>query len=451
MGHLRGGHGIVRAWRSWRAVGVWWVRQAMVSTLTARSVPVICAWIAFCGVVQGAAHAATPLNPIEDALAAYAEARQASAAGQWDRAEILLERVLMLMPEHAEARIDFAVLMARRGQPETARQLLRGLIDDPRTPADYRQRLLAMVSALPREQPSPRPEGGLKAATFGRPSANGSPPRAVWRGEASWLVSTNPLARTSASELLLTVGGGTVALPLATRPEAGHVTGLALSRATATGGVDVSFQALAQPAEGLEASAHRLSLWRSLLTHESWPMLPAGAELQGAVQTQQGFDGLRRHTAGLMLRKAAYRLSLLHYAEPGQEEAGALLRYEHRWATPRGSWPTVGAVMLERSASQRREQGYWRLGVVTESTVSASGKLQLQLTAQQDTAPYSVLLENNAKRRLFTGYVGFEQQWNLGDRTALVGRLFAGRRLSNLALFDFQDAGAQLAWVQLWR
>jgi len=397
-----------------------------------------------------AAHASTPLNPVEDAMASYAEARQASAAGQWDRAEILLERVLMLMPEHAEARIDFALLMARRGQPETARQLLRGLIEDPRTPDDYRRQLQAMIRTLPSEQPAYRPAETLAASRNGRAPVAGSS-RPVWRGEASWLASTNPLARTSASELLLTVGGGTVALPLATRPEAGHVTALALSRNTASGGMDASFQALAQPAEGLEASAHRLSLWRTLLTNETWALLPRGTELQGTVQTQQGFDGLRRHTAGLMLQKDRYRLSLLHYAEPAQEEAGALLRYEQRWAWTPGTWTVAGALMLERSASLRRTQGHWRVGFVSESVVTAQGKLQLQITAQQDTAPYSVLLENNARRRLLTAYVGFEQQWASGANQALVGRVFAGRRSSNLSLFDFQDAGAQLAWVRQWR
>jgi hypothetical protein len=111
----------------------------------------------------------------------------------------------------------------------------------------------------------------------------------------------------------------------------------------------------------------------------------------------------------------------------------------------------AGALMLERSASLRRTQGHWRVGFVSESAVTAQGKLQLQITAQQDTAPYSVLLENNARRRLLTAYVGFEQQWASGANQALVGRVFAGRRSSNLSLFDFQDAGAQLAWVRQWR
>lgn len=441
-GHPSGGHVRVRGWLIFVCQHT---HAAWKFTL-----PALLAGCVLFGLALPGAYASTPLTPVEDALASYAEARQASAAGQWDRAEILLERVLMLMPEHAEARVDFALLMIRRGQPDTAQQLLRGLMDDPRTPVEHRQRLAEMVGDLAKSPPSVRLLAGQAVPSASSTSVAG-PAQAAWRGEVSWLASTNPQARTSASELQLTVAGGTVALPLATRPHAGHVTGLTLSRSTATGGADFAFQHLAQPAEGLEVSAHRASLWRSLLTRETWPLLPAGTEVQGTVQTQQGFDGLRRHVAGLILSKVGSRLSLLHYAEPEQDESGSVLRYEQRWALDKSRWPTVGAVMLERSASQRRPQGHWRMGFVMEASVSATGKLQLQFTAQQDTTPYSTLLENNAKRRLIAGYVGYEQQWPLGADVAFIGRVFAGRRSSNLELFNFQDAGVQLALVRQWR
>ena len=70
---------------------------------------------------QVPARASAPLQAEQDALQAYEEARRAVADERLDEAELLLERVLMLMPEHAGARLDFALLLARRGQADAAR------------------------------------------------------------------------------------------------------------------------------------------------------------------------------------------------------------------------------------------------------------------------------------------------------------------------------------------
>jgi len=56
----------------------------------------------------------TALKPAEEAEQALEQARQAIADRALDRAELQLERVLMLVPEHAEARVMLASLMALR-------------------------------------------------------------------------------------------------------------------------------------------------------------------------------------------------------------------------------------------------------------------------------------------------------------------------------------------------
>ena len=64
---------------------------------------------------------------------ALGQARVEITSQRYDRAEILLERVLMLHPENAEARIELAMLMARRGHIDGAQALVQSLVDDPRT------------------------------------------------------------------------------------------------------------------------------------------------------------------------------------------------------------------------------------------------------------------------------------------------------------------------------
>ena len=79
-------------------------------------VRLVALWLPLAVAWPGTIQAATaPMQAEQDALQAHEQARQALAAGQWDEAELLLERVLMLMPENAEARLDFALLLARRG------------------------------------------------------------------------------------------------------------------------------------------------------------------------------------------------------------------------------------------------------------------------------------------------------------------------------------------------
>lgn len=418
--------------------------------------------------LPGAAGAA-PLQAEQEALQAFEEARQALAAGRLDEAELLLERVLMLMPEHAEARLEFALVLARRGQLDAARALVLGLAQDARTPALYREQLLALAARLAGAPSVPAPSVALnRAARSANGSHSGAPagtphsaatpsssPPVLWRAEASVAGSTNPLARTGAEGIVITLPDGPVTLPLSTRPQAGTVAGAHLLRVLGTGGLELSVQHMDRTAT---ATAFRAAAWGEWPA-QSWPALAQHVglpPLQWQLQTLRGFDNLRRHFAAVAAPLpdhwlgGAQRLLLGTYAEPAQEDRGWLLRAEHRAAQPTSPGGLMWQASAERSASTARAQGYWRLNLALEAPLGPGRRLQAQFTAQEDTHPYSPLLESNSRRRLLTTYLGLEQQLPLGQGHSLLFRAFVSQRASNLSLFAYRDTGIQLALAHQW-
>jgi hypothetical protein len=406
--------------------------------------------------LPGGAQAAT-LQAEQDALQSFQEARQALAEGRLDEAELLLERVLMLMPEHAEARLEFALLLARRGQPDTARALILGLAQDPRTPAAYSQGLRALAASLPGGAGGSLAQAAASPAqaTAGQAVPTAARPPAQWRAELGLAGSTNPLARTGAEGVVITLPDGPVTLPLSTRPQAGTVAGASLVRTRSTGGLELAVQRLDSPDA---ATAFRAAAWGEWPA-QAWPVQAARAGWappQWQVQTLRGFDNLRRHNAALaaplpgLRLGGAQRLVLGAYSEPAQQDHGWQLRAEHRALHPTAAGPLLWQASAERSASTARVQGYWRLNLGLELPLGPGRRLQAQATAQEDTHPYSPLLENNSRRRLLTTYAGLEQQWPLGDGVALVLRAFTSRRSSNLSLFDYRDTGAQAVLARQW-
>jgi hypothetical protein len=454
-----------------RLHGAAWALAPLVALLL---LPLTAAW-------PGIARAVTPpMQAEQDALQAYDQARQALAASQWDQAELLLERVLMLMPEHAEARLDFALLLARRGQPDAARALILGLAQDARTPTAYAAYLRALAARLPGgtgEMPGEAPNaatararersgdfrGGATAGGL-NPSGLRPAPQALWRAETALAGSTNPLARTGAEGVVLTLPDGPVTLPLATRPQAATVAGISLLRVQGNGGLDLSVQQMDRTDT---ATAYRAAAWGQWPA-QAWPVWVQRAGLgapQWHLQTLRGFDSLRRHAAALALplplqpAAGAQRVVLGTYAEPAQQDRGWLLRIEHQSEGPSGSartgtsgnpWGLQWQASAERSASSARAQGYWRLNLALEAPLGPGRRLQAQVTAQEDTHPYSPLLENNSRRRLLTTYLGVEQQLPLGGGHDLILRGFTTQRASNLSLFEFRDTGAQIAVARRW-
>lgn len=401
---------------------------------------------------------ASTLDPEQDALQSMEQARQELQRGQLDRAELLLERVLMLQPENAEARVELALLMARRGQMETARALLQGLADDLRTPAEHRARLERLLDGLASlGQATAGSAGPANPRVASGASAPAGPQsRPLWRVETSLSWSSNPLARTALSDITFTTPDGPVQVPLTSRPRQGVLAGVGWARLAGAGGVELQLQ---EAGVSGAQTAVRLNAWGGLpeaLNPLSYMLSeiggPATARLghtwQWNVQAQQGLDGARRAMAGLSLLSGRWRWTVQRYEEPTLADRGSVLRADAQWpARPGLLW----GAHAERSASSTRSQGTWRLGGQAQWVPAGGWRAQLLWQAQQDLQGYSPLLANGAPRRLQTWQGSLERTLNLGSEKTLSARLLATQRRSNIELFDFKELAFQLHLAGLWR
>lgn len=409
------------------------------------------------GTVWGGSQGAE-LQPQAEAQQALTQALEEVRQQRYDQAEILLERVLMLQPENAEARIELALLMAHRGHTDGALALVQSLLDDPRTGPDHAQALRQLSVQLKKGQAeviNPYALGGRDAtrrlSTLARQApadAASEAPAASWRGEAGLTASTNPLARTASGAITITLPDGPLSLPLSQTAQSGKLLATSLSRTTSTHGAELSLQRTDVPGT---TTAARALVWGQLPLTQ-W--LPDGLQPQrwpavlGYAQAQQGLDGQHRAMAGLTSVLGAQRLSLSHYEERSINDRGLVLRAEHsqpRW------WGGDWQVSLERSNSTQGPQGYWRVGLSSEHGLGGGRKLLAQVTQQQDTYSYSNLLQSGAHRRLSTAYVAFEQHINWTSEKNLIWRVFSGERRSNIELFNYKDVGVQLSLAQNWR
>jgi hypothetical protein len=368
------------------------------------------------------------LDPEQDALEALTQARLALAEQRLDRAELLLERVLMLQPDNAEARVELALLMARRGQPETAKALLLNLAQDPRTPMLHRDRLLSLVEGLARSY-----DATPRAAPLSRQ------PAAQWRIESGLTWSSNPLARTRADELFFTTPDGQVAVPLLTKPQQGGLASVSITRTHAAGGVEVQLQG-----SNLSEStmAARAAAWGT------WPFERLSTSLQWSLACQRGLDGARRQTAGLSWTGPSLRWSVLRYVEPELNDRGYLIRLDAPWHSLLG---IQGGVHLERAGSTVKDQGAWKAGLLAQAVMPGDVRLQFNVTGHQDTRGYSPLLENGAPRWLVSNQWALEKTLHLETGKTLSFRALTTRRRSNIELFAFREHALQIQATKLWR
>ncbi|NBP37986.1 MAG: tetratricopeptide repeat protein [Betaproteobacteria bacterium] len=377
-------------------------------------------------VVLGAA-----LNPVEEAERSLEQARRAIADGALDQAELKLERVLMFMPEHAEARVMLASLMAQLGRLETALLLLESLIDDPRTADDYRQRLrgiYALIAQAPRLASLSQSSMNLESQSRGQ---------SYWRGELGFGQTSNPLSRTSASELPLTIADSVINLPLNDRPIRGNLIQASVARLGQNQGFDLNLASISPlGAQAPQANAARLSAWGPVVGPVFWQ-----------AQAQQSLDHQRRNSLGLGLSEARHRFTLTAFNEPTRDEAGQFLRYEQRLLPVLGG---IWSVSLERGRYTGRLPDYWRAAASAEYSVGKQRFLVVNWGLQGDFSGYSPLLENNSRRRLDTRSVAYEQHIAISKQKVFVLRALATERRSNLAIFSFRDVGLQVSFVSTW-
>ncbi len=384
-------------------------------------------WVgAVLGVLTSTQVIAETLTAEAEAERAYEMAQSALQARAWAEAELYFERILMFNPEHAEARIQWAMLLAQRGKIETASGFIESLIEDPRTPPAHRQRLTELLSQLK-----------LRSAV---PVADSQPKKAPTAPEAALVMarfavgySRNPYARADINSLTLTLPDGIADLPV---DQNIHPAPLFVS----------SLSYLAPNQCGFEVYDQR---WGASEQHSAGKLLLfcyaglAGQKVQTFASSLRSLDGNTRISAGLSWPLAAWRFTSQIFKEPQLERQGYGLRVDHLANASDGPQPLY-YVELEKAATG--VPGFIRSGFAREYVLTSGFSLLTQFSLQRDLGGYSALLEKGATRKLAFAELGLQRDWgNLGGWNVSAS-LHAGRRWSNLALFEFQDATLQLAF-----
>jgi hypothetical protein len=364
-----------------------------------------------------------------EATEAYDAALRALAAGDWADAQLMLERTLMLAPEHAEARVELAVLLAQRGEVDAARALLRSLLADPRTPELQARRITALVAALDAGQPGAATGPSVVASFI----------------ETGLVRQRNPLARARLSDLTLTLPGGPVTLPL--DQQVAPAT-LAYLRVRVGLPGDAGLEAVvlepttAQPPDSPLRTNGSVALFGQAALGDT--------PLQWLVGTVRAPDGFRRDLATVALPARDWRLALTALSEPQVGNRGVIGRVERGWMPADGRWLALGyadlEVMLRGSPSQLRA------GVVAQQMLPGTAWVfTQQLQLHTDLEGYSPLLADNAPRRLATGLLAADWARPVSDDWTLTLRLQASARAANIDLFEYTDLGVQVGLRHVFR
>ncbi len=368
-----------------------------------------------------------------EAEAAYQSAQSALNAQAWAEAELDFERVLMFNPEHAQARIELAMLLAQRGKIETASAFIESLIDDPRTPLAHRQRLADLLAQLKR---GASVTDGIASPSYviaseARQSMLAAA-QPVIQARVSLGYSANPYARADISNLTLTLPGGSADLPVNQNI---HAAPMLMS----------SLSYLAPNLCGFEAQDQRWGASEQNFANKLLVFcygVVAGQQMQTFASTLRAVDGNGRTSAGLSWPLANWRLTAQLFKEPQLERQGYALRLDHLQRSQSGN-QTLLFAELEKSNSG--VPGYIKSGILREYALTSGVSVLAQLGLQRDFAGYSALLADGATRRLLLAQLGLQKDWGQLAGWQLGSALQLARRWSNLALFEYRDATLQLS------
>ena len=373
----------------------------------------------------GVAHAAGEDAAVE-AQRAFVEAMLAMETGQWAQAEMYLERCLMFEPDHADARLQLAILMAQRGRVDTARALIESLIDDPRTPPAHRERLQTLLNNQAR----------LLAAMPESPTAVGPPTQTG--AEITLGYVRNPFARAAINELTLTLPGGDLTLPILQDVKPAPLVGLTVRHAVLNEwGFEANVQQFGAPEP---RTAGRLWLFRDTVI--------SAQPVRWSAYFLRSIDGTTRQAVGITIPQDQWRLLAGVFNEPQARRGGLTARLERAWI-PLPSVQTIAYWEAEYATFGRA--GYGGAGVYTQWVPFARWMLAGQVSAYRDFEGYSPWLNNNEPRRMVAANVAVEHFWEPGADWRVLGRAYVGQRWSNLALFGYKDAGVLISLQRYWR
>lgn len=389
--------------------------------------------------------------------AALSAARAALQQQEWAAAELWLERALLLDPDNIEARQEWAQLLLKRGERDTALGLLDSLRPFDRLPPAQAQALQALWAAAqaPMQgsgatQPPAAPSQASATPAPSRIRPSNTTPPSPWRTQAEAFVgrSLNPLVQPAAQDVVLTLPQGNLVLPLASSAQPGGVWGLRTATSHTAG---VVLQGQLQGVAGQGVPSVRVAGLYTASAH--WGVFAQAQRLADTTRrTQAGLQGAYPLLGGQPwgpVRQAAVLLQASAYTEPDAPRQGLAQR-----ATVLASlgkrWQALAWVDHESNRLAEGPPGARSAGLVGEYRHQKHFSFTMQVVDQQDNRGYSPLLNNNAPRRLQTATAQLEWALAQGLEAGPVLRLHAGRRHSNLPLFAWEDAGFALVWRQAW-
>ena len=382
-------------------------------------------------VVLASAASASAIDSKGEADRAFASAREALIQKNYQQAELFLERTLMYQPEHAEARIELALLLASRGRLEAALLFIESLVQDPRTTPDYRARLLALSRSV-------QADLVIESA---RPTQIARP----WQGQADLSIGfqQNPLAGTSASSLLLTLPGGTLELPVEDQVESAAVLRVS-GQLSHRNGLYLEAQAQAVLG-GVKRHSGRLLLSNNIKE------VAQGVVSLGFTAERTPFSDQNRGIFASWT-SAHTRLSTQIYDSPSQERSGFLVRWDESvWAHKFMGLDTSVTSFVEHEWALKSGPDQTRFGARSLLKSSEKTNIWLSLSVHRDQTGYSLFLEDGRRREMATVHTQLEHQlFAPSPHQALVLQAHLTRRWASLNLFRFEDAGVAFAFRQLW-
>lgn len=368
------------------------------------------------------------------------------ASGRPGAALEVLERALLLAPEHQGARLDYARALAALGQGQAAQELIAEIRARPDLPERPRAELAALVPP-PREERL-RPQLTLKGG-----------------------VDSNLNYASAASQITLTLPEGAIALPVERKSRARSGSflqaelELAGQRAIGAGKRLELYGRLSErltPAEaGLEQSQLELAalLRQQADDHERIYLAALGAtRWDGLVVQRQARLGLRRNWQAMPSDPRCTPgagLDLEWRAHPGSPSLDYRYLQGAAALSCNGDRPWSAQIALGREfADDRPGQGANRLMLRGLSHVPLAGGARLELEGRlnlrREDAPFSPLLAGGA-RLATVGYAArIEWARPLTARRELALGLVLERQQANVPLFDLSRHALYVAWQQRW-